>query len=395
MGKMDIKSAFRLLPVIPSDYNLLGFQLGEQYYVDKCLPMGCSISCALFEKISSVLEWLVRERKSAGGLDHKADLDHYLDDFFFAGRADSSACLELMHNFTHVCSEIGVPIAEEKTVLPTPVLIFLGLEIDTNKMEIRIPQDKLASLRELLQEVMGLKKVTLDKLQSLAGLLNFCVRAIPPGRAFIRRFYTAMSGVQRSYHFVRVTNGMKEDIKTWLIFLDLFNGYCSFPDKFWSTSHQLQLYTDSAGGDGSKGGGAYFQDQWVFISWPKKWVSSEVIRDITFLELVPIVLALFIWGPDLKNKKIMLNTDNKGLVAIINKKTSKSCRLMSLLRPFILKCMFFNIQCKAVHIEGASNDIADAISRQQWSRFRMLAPRASLVPAEIPQEFQQLISRLK
>jgi hypothetical protein len=31
------------------------------YYFDKCLPMGASISCALFETFSSVLHWYVQE----------------------------------------------------------------------------------------------------------------------------------------------------------------------------------------------------------------------------------------------------------------------------------------------------------------------------------------------
>lgn len=51
-GKMDVKSAFRLLPVHPSDDQLLGFKFNNFYYYDMCLPMGCSISCALWEKFA-------------------------------------------------------------------------------------------------------------------------------------------------------------------------------------------------------------------------------------------------------------------------------------------------------------------------------------------------------
>ena len=49
IAKADIKSAFRIIPVHPDDYHLLGFKFGGQYYYDKCLPMGCSISCKIFE----------------------------------------------------------------------------------------------------------------------------------------------------------------------------------------------------------------------------------------------------------------------------------------------------------------------------------------------------------
>jgi hypothetical protein len=40
IGKKDIKSAFRLLPIYPGDFDLLGFKLGPYFCIDKCLPMG-------------------------------------------------------------------------------------------------------------------------------------------------------------------------------------------------------------------------------------------------------------------------------------------------------------------------------------------------------------------
>ena len=61
MAKSDIKSAFRLLPVHDSDFELLGIHFNDKWYVDKALPMGCSISCSLFESFSTFLEWVFSE----------------------------------------------------------------------------------------------------------------------------------------------------------------------------------------------------------------------------------------------------------------------------------------------------------------------------------------------
>ena len=66
LAKTDVKSAFRLLPFAPEDYELLGFRFRGMYYYDRCLPMGCSISCALFEKFSALLEH--QEKHMAGSL---------------------------------------------------------------------------------------------------------------------------------------------------------------------------------------------------------------------------------------------------------------------------------------------------------------------------------------
>jgi len=47
--KIDITSAFRLLPLHPEDFGLMGMHVNGRFYVDKTLPFGCSVSCALFQ----------------------------------------------------------------------------------------------------------------------------------------------------------------------------------------------------------------------------------------------------------------------------------------------------------------------------------------------------------
>ena len=384
LGKMDIKSAFRLLPVDPSDYELLGFSLGGKYYYDKCLPMGCSISCSLFEKFSTFLEWALVQRV---GL---AAVLHYLDDFLFGGK-DFCECSALMRSFSTLCLELGVPVASNKTVGPTHVLIFLGLELDSLEMKIRIPLEKLIELKQCLLFVLERKKITLKVLQSLTGMLSFCSRAIPAVRAFCRRFYDAMSGVARQHHFIRVTTHMKEDVRMLLLFLECFNGSCYFPESDWVSNLDLQLFTDATG-NANLGCAAYFAPYWIFFEWPETWQGTGILHDLTFLELVPIVLAFHAWGNFFQNKKILLNTDNLALVSILNRKTSKSKRVMRLIRPLVLQSMFHNIQCKSVHIEGRFNHIADALSRKQWVRFQHLAPGAERYPTPVPSSFQVLIS---
>lgn len=66
LAKMDIKSAFRLMIINPGDVDLLGFKFEGNYYIDKCLPMGCAISCNLFEKISTFLQWELKRRIETG-----------------------------------------------------------------------------------------------------------------------------------------------------------------------------------------------------------------------------------------------------------------------------------------------------------------------------------------
>ena len=53
MAKTDVKSAFRIIPISPDDFALLGMKWENSYYFDRCLPMGCSSSCAIFEVFST------------------------------------------------------------------------------------------------------------------------------------------------------------------------------------------------------------------------------------------------------------------------------------------------------------------------------------------------------
>jgi hypothetical protein len=44
-----------LLKVYPGDFDLLEIKVLDKYYIDKYMPMGCSISCSSFEKYSTFL----------------------------------------------------------------------------------------------------------------------------------------------------------------------------------------------------------------------------------------------------------------------------------------------------------------------------------------------------
>lgn len=120
-----------------------------------------------------------------------------------------------------------------------------------------------------------------------------------------------MINFNKPYHHIGVNSSMKEDMVTWLRFLENFNGVVYFPERQWTTTDTVQLFTDSAGSAGL-GCGCYFQGQWVFSQWPDSLANTQILKDITFLELAPVVLALHIWGEALQKKKIILFVDAIG-----------------------------------------------------------------------------------
>lgn len=190
-----------------------------KFYIDKCLPMGCAISCSVFEKFSTFPQWAVEE---ARGLH---SVDHYLDDFLLVGQKDTNNCLTLMNTFKHICGDLGVLIADNKTMGPAKVIHFLGFTIDT--------EEKLHKLSVSLKIVLQRKKVFLKDLESFIGLLAYCSRVIPFSRAFIARFYDLIASirVQKPYYMIRIIKEVNADVLIWLIFFRQFQWPVLFSRK--------------------------------------------------------------------------------------------------------------------------------------------------------------------
>lgn len=381
LGKQDISSAFNLCPIRPEDFPLLGIKYKNRYWIQKMLPQGASISCAIFERFSSFIQWAFSNYTKS------SNIDHYLDDFIFLGKSGTKDCSKLMSDFKHICDDMNIPLNPDKSEGPVTVLTYLGFVLDTDKLEVRIPSEKIEKAKDCINEIIHKKKVRLNKFQSVVGLLNFFTRVIPSGRTFNCGLYRAMSQAKRPNHFIRISSSNKEDLMMWLHFLEHYNGISVFSNLDWVSDNKLHLYTDSAG-NRNLACGAYLDGEWSVFKWPECW-GDEIFKDITFLELIPIVLSFYLWDSKLKGKKIIIHTDNQSLVQIINNKSSRNNRVMILMRQLVLKLLLQNIQIKAVHIESKENGICDAISRLQYSRLLSLLPHnACKVPLSIPQDFQ-------
>ena len=327
--------------------------------------MGCSSSCNIFEKFSTALEWIVKDKL------HLSLIIHILDDFLFIAPSETKCQVDLQ-NFLYMCPD-------DKTMGPANALQFPGITLDTILMEARLPEDKLVKCRIQLVNFCSLKRVTLKELQSLVGLLNFACCVVVPGRAFLRRLIDLTKGVRKPTHHVRLTRESKHDINVWREFLSAYNGKSFSIGSRWATSRNLNLFTDAAG---SLGYAAIFG----FLGNVPPPPPPPRLRAIPYyyLRIVPIVLATEIWGPFIRDKCVVFFSDNQAVVDIINKQTSKDCTVMVLLRRFVLCTLKYNISFHAKHVAGCINRESDTLSRLQVEKVRSLAPYAEEQPTPIP-----------
>ena len=296
---------------------------------------------------------------------------------FFLSQSESE-CRSYLHTFQTVADFVGIPVKHSKTVQPATCVTIHGIEVDTNMMQARFPQDKLDNEVALLRSFSRRKKVTLRQLQSLIGVLSFACKVIVPGRPFLRRLINLTMGVNKPSVHIRLNNEARLDLAAWLIFLESFNGISILRNVQWLSSEKLELFTDASNlGFAGVLQGKLFQGRWP-LSWLDKHISVK--------ELFPIVLALKILPSYLRDMQLLVLCDNESVVYVINKMTSSEVGLMSLIRKLTVSLMQLNTVIRAKHVPGKSNVLADMLSRFQDTPQILGKYGLDSVPSVIPQD---------
>ena len=370
LAKLDIKHAFRLCPIRAQDQHLLGMQWQGRYYFDQVLPFGLRSAPFIFNCLAQTVEWEAKRRGTQA-------IHHYLDDFLVVGAAHTSECSTALHTLTAICQELGIPLAEEKLEGPSTVLEFLGILLDTTKLEARLPEDKLTDLHRALDHWATRQRCTKRELLSLIGTLSFAAKVVPAGRTFLRRLIDTSTTTSSPNHHINLSDAARRDIAWWRAFATPWNGASFMLLPQWTPSPDLQLFTDSSG---EIGFGAYFAGEWF----QGRWTQQQLPRSIQWKELYPIVMATFVWGHCWATKKVLFACDNQAVVACIRSGTSHSPHMMALLRNMFFLAARGNFTVSARHVPGRYNTIADALSRFLMQEFRRSAPAAAPSPTPLP-----------
>ena len=217
MAKMDIASAFRLIPVHPDDRHLLGMKWKEQVYIDMQLPFGLRSAPVLFNGYADALKWVIR----SAGVPY---ILHYLDDFLVLGPPRSGVCRDALGHMLTTCQSLGVPLAEDKVAGPATSLVFLGIELDSVCMEAKLPKEKLTRLCQELQQWAIRKCCKRKELEHLLGVLNFACTVLPSGRSFLRRMFSLLHSSKDPNRFLRLNAEFRSDLAWWLAFASRWNG---------------------------------------------------------------------------------------------------------------------------------------------------------------------------
>ena len=303
--KADIQEAYRMVPVHPEDQHLLGVKWNGSVYIDKVLPFGLRSAPKIFSAVADALLWILNKKGITKGL-------HYLDDFVMVAK-EHGVALEQKQALLSTFENFQVPMEQSKLEGPVTCLTFLGIEIDTVKLQLRLPRTKLADLKALLATYICHTSIPKKEIERITGLLQFTCKVVRS----LSRPKVVSAAVEFSFRYL----------------------------------------------------------------------------SIAVKELIPVVLAAALFGPCWAGKVVQFAVDNKAVVEVINATFCSDSHMMHLIRLLVFFAAKHNFWFTAAHIPGKKNVVADALSRNNMSLFRLQAPQADCHPVQPSAALVSLITQ--
>ncbi|KAL1915028.1 uncharacterized protein VTP21DRAFT_7733 [Calcarisporiella thermophila] len=298
--KVDLSNAYLTIPVHPKSRQYLSFKHRGETYSFKAMPFGLASAPRTFSKLmKDVLEPLRKQGFR---------LTYYLDDICLMNQSEAQAKNQAKLLIEHL-QALGFIINEKKSeLMPKKQQIFLGFEINTMTMKIKLPKEKVARIRQDIRFAKT-KPRTARQIASLAGLLASTAPAVRPAFIFQRHLQRDLAK-----HLQRTNQGWEkviplsketiEDLKKWEILLDVHN---CLQVRIPPLDETVNIMTDASG----TGWGIVS----THLTTHGQWTDSEKKASSNQKELRAILFALKLHTRHWENKHIRIKTDNKIAVA--------------------------------------------------------------------------------
>jgi ribonuclease HI len=351
MVSIDLNQAFYHVPLAPSQTQYFAFDFLAKRYCFKCLPFGLTTSPRIFTKILKPLIKLAR----AQGIRVVA----YLDDLLIMARTKQEALTHLNSLITCLQNH-GFTINEKKSCLdPSQVIDYLGFRIDSKKMVLKLPNQKIRGLIRECKKAKTLKVLPVRKLASLIGKIIATANAMFPAKLHSRALLRDknLSLQQEGWNGkVYLSEESLAQLEWWIQELPSWNGRSLLPEN-----PKNVIYTDAS----NTGWGASLNLQQTIHG---HWNLREQQMHINRLELKAIYFAIRAFK-EIENQTVLIKTDNTTCIAYINHQGGTTSVILSRIAEKLWKlCLKRKIILRAEHVPGVHNVLADQASRLTHDR---------------------------
>ena len=235
-------------------------------------------------------------------------------------------------------------------------------------MEMSVPPDKLAEIKEEIRRWELKTTINKKELQSLLGKLFWVAKVVHYSRAFMGRLLEQLRSISKVHDKkkIKFSEESRKDIRWWNRNLEDFNDISMIVNEDpipLSYEQLLDAPHEIMAGDATPtGGGAWHGDEYWSDHLPHHLQDPQL--PIHLKEFWVLIVAAKLWGDSWTGRTIVMYCDNDSVVETILKKKPRDTALLNLLREFlyiVVTKKFFPVLRK---IDTKKNEIADFLSRR-------------------------------
>lgn len=279
----------------------------------------------------------------------------YLDDYAGAESTHAKA-QQAYQTFKNLANTLGLDLALSKCAEPSTSITWLGFLIDSVKMEVSIPPQKLLDVLTECDSWMLKLKATKSMIQSLLGKLMHLAHCITAARKFTSRITSTLSNMHKNNQtWTTISSEFKADVNWFRHFALESNGRALLMPK----RDSIFIECDSS----LTGGGGHSSE--YFYTWEYSDQHKAQLPAIHQLEAVNLVIAYRTLCPteNTAGKCITLVTDNSSSAFALTSGRTRDPILSACAREMWLQAALADHDIQIVHKPGIDIPLADALSR--------------------------------
>jgi hypothetical protein len=392
ISTIDLSDAFRNDQLSMEDLHLFVYMLtASEYYVDLRAMFGALLSEYGFRGISAVLNYGLSQ-PHFGVVAGRSVLSNYADNWVLMSMRLDTSHSARWAKLKELFAWLNVKLHEEQL---GPRVKLLGWIWDSTTMTFECPKDKLEVVRPIVASwaARALEGASFSciEIRKVVGLLQWISAACPVISPCLGALTQARAVAEKSRNVVldgQAANAVRllhRFMHSWSGSSRLFLGFS--PVSRW----EALVRCDASTSDGC--GGFVVPSLHCFLH---LWTAAERtaasngrVRESTpLLELWGLVRSIRAFGSELEGKRVQFELDCEPAVLILRKCFSPVAECMEAVLLVVDLCCHFNITPKWEHILAPFNQVADALSHNDFTQAEALCKEEFGGPLVLPPSSQ-------
>lgn len=376
--KSDVSHAYRLLPMHPLWQLKQVVRIRGEYRVDRCCCFGSRGSPDLWCTFMSLVLWIAKHRGLRGLLAYMDDnFSHELNQTLTFYEPYKAWYPHKQVLLLRLWDELCIPHKKAKQEYGH-TLTIIGFHVDTVRMTITLPRDSkdalVAHIRAFVNDAPNRRR-SLREWQRTLGWINWGLNFQPLLRPALESSYAKIKGKEFPRAPIYLNRTVKDDLLWVAALFDHGSGVHLLTAKLWPASAaDLLIFCDA-----SLTGLGFWSPQRQLGFAADLPVAPPGVQDNIFWYEAVTVLAALRWASTQRHtpRRLAIFTDNLNTVQIFDSLRA-SAPYNLILREACEILIQTGIDLRVCHVPGATNTVADALSRHLFALVRQYTPMITI-----------------